>query len=309
MKNLFTIIILTIGLFFTSKGSAQFSFSDNFEFPTPLADGTFDFGNGWLVFIGFPEGQGMSPADFEGFGPFTAPNGTGGLGQIDTNEAAGGGCNMNQYYNVFSQYNATDAHTFGRPVESSNFQQHEITADDVGRTYIFQFDHIANQDPDPMNNLIPGDVNVFALEAFIRVIDSQFFFDQSPAAPVQTGTSNSWTTSSLSITIDASWVGDFLQFGFFSSATNFAPTGVWYDNVSIGETVPAPMLPAVAGTSCDDGNPDTVGDVLNADCECVGGAPIPTLGEWGLILMSLMLFIVGLVYIRQTSLQPVQRRK
>ena len=157
--------------------------------------------------------------------------------------------------------------------------------------------------------LIPDDPNVTALGGFVVILDPPSGFQTVFRADAPTAMANDWTTSSLSVTIDASMVGDIIQFGFTVNATNFAPTGVWYDNVYFGENPPAAMLPAVAGSTCDDGDPDTLGDAFNADCECVGGAPIPTLGEWGLMLMSLLILITGLVYIRQSSLQTVRQKR
>jgi len=64
----------------------------------------------------------------------------------------------------------------------------------------------------------------------------------------------------------------------------------------------------VPGDSCNDGNPLTVNDALDADCICVGdptGEPIPTVGEWGLIILALILLNLGVLYIRQTEIKIV----
>jgi hypothetical protein len=47
-----------------------------------------------------------------------------------------------------------------------------------------------------------------------------------------TSTPVTWTGYSLSITIDGSLVGQILQFGFSNIATNYEPSGVYYDNVT-----------------------------------------------------------------------------
>jgi len=302
MKDIFFKFFLLLAFAsFTFNATGQIEFSDYFE-SYPVADGSFDFGGNWWLFGNFPFGS---------YGAFPAPNGTGGAGEIRTLEEMGGGCNDNQFYNVFNDYNANALHTAGIFVETLIYQERVISANDVGRTYVFQFDHRVTQELDAMGipfTPIPNDPNVAEISAFIRVIAfSNIIVNQA----LPTGTVIDWTTSSLMITIDAGMVGSLLQFGFSSTATNFAPTGVWYDNVYFGENPPTAMVPGVVGSTCDDGNPDTSGDTFNADCECIGEeiAPIPTLGEWGLIFMSLMLFIVGLVYIRQPSLQPIRQKK
>ncbi len=62
------------------------------------------------------------------------------------------------------------------------------------------------------------------------------------------------------------------------------------------------------GDSCNDGNPLTVNDTVQADCSCAGtesGEPIPTVGEWGLIILALILLNLGVLYIRQTEIKIV----
>jgi hypothetical protein len=50
----------------------------------------------------------------------------------------------------------------------------------------------------------------------------------------------------IDLFIDAGLVGQVLQFGFLSTATNFEPTAVFYDNVSFG-LVPEPGTGLLAG--------------------------------------------------------------
>ena len=77
-------------------------------------------------------------------------------------------------------------------------------------------------------------------QAFIKVVDAQTFtlnelvtVDTSTLAP-------GWTSFSAEVTIDPGDVGDFLQFEFSNVATNFAPSGVLYDNVRFEERISAP---------------------------------------------------------------------
>jgi hypothetical protein len=51
--------------------------------------------------------------------------------------------------------------------------------------------------------------------------------------------------------------------------------------------------------SCDDGNMFTDGDILNESCVCAGPIVIPTLSQWGLIVLGLGLFIFSIIAIRK----------
>ena len=53
------------------------------------------------------------------------------------------------------------------------------------------------------------------------------------------------------------------------------------------------------GASCDDMVNQTVEDFINDNCECVGGRPIPTMSEWGIIVLSFVMLIFGIVAVRQ----------
>ena len=60
------------------------------------------------------------------------------------------------------------------------------------------------------------------------------------------------------------------------------------------------------GDVCNDGNPLTINDTVQADCSCAGidsGEAIPTVGEWGLIILALILLNLGVLYIRQTEMK------
>jgi len=52
---------------------------------------------------------------------------------------------------------------------------------------------------------------------------------------------------------------------------------------------------------CDDGNPDTSDMYNEASCQCVNTflGEVPTIGEWGLIILGLLLSITAIVGIRQ----------
>lgn len=62
----------------------------------------------------------------------------------------------------------------------------------------------------------------------------------------------------------------------------------------------------IQGGPCDDGNPLTDNDTIQADCSCKGidnGQGVPTLGEWGLIILALLLLNIAVLGIRQTEMR------
>ncbi len=60
------------------------------------------------------------------------------------------------------------------------------------------------------------------------------------------------------------------------------------------------------GASCDDGNSFTDDDTIQADCSCAGipnGEEVPTVGEWGLIILALLLLNIAVLGIRQREIR------
>ena len=57
----------------------------------------------------------------------------------------------------------------------------------------------------------------------------------------------------------------------------------------------------IPGNPCDDNDDYTIDDSINENCECLGIQPIPTLTQWGLIILGLFLSIFGIVAVRQKS--------
>ena len=191
--------------------------------PTALSD------DGWLVFGQVFDGSGAFKF---GYGPFPAPNGTPGFSSIVAGE---GGPNQGaQQLVVYNDYNCCSpdqGHFNGTDrVASSVFQQpftaaNPISADDVGETLVFSFDAKRGNINDPTGSST-------AL-AFIQTLDPGFTqtnFVQIDMTNLPAGT---WDRYSISLTIDAGLVGQYLEFGFLSTASNFEPSGVFYDNVLV----------------------------------------------------------------------------
>lgn len=190
--------------------------------------------DGWKVFANVFDGGGNY---LYGYGPFDAPNGTGAFCDV---ASGGGGANQgSQYLNVFSDYNNGD-HGIGNLIESNTFQEQTIGAADAGSTWEFEFDYRNAGEFGP-----GGSASTLA---FIKVLDPDTGF-QLLAFPTidTTNSTETWTENAkISITIDAAWAGDILQFGFANTATNYDPTGIYYDNVSFTQ-VPGPAVLALLG--------------------------------------------------------------
>lgn len=210
------------------------SYNQDFE-SLNIASGTALSDNGWLVF-----GNVFSPSGsyLYGYGPFGAPNPGGGFSAIATGE---GGANQgSQYLNVYSDYNNNAEHTNGNTVEANVYQQQTIGAADVGQTYTFRFDHLANPSAAPA-----GSANTLA---FIKVLDPNNGFATVRFDTFSTTSASTtvWTEGTqMNITIEAGWTGGadahLLQFGFLAASTNFNPTGVFYDNIQFGlQAIPEP---------------------------------------------------------------------
>ena len=177
-------------------------------------DGEF-IGDGWLFFVNVaatvPYGYG---------GP--APNGPQICALVDDQ---GGPDQEPQQLSVYSDYNNAD-HGNGFLIETNVFQEpfgfnNRIPASEVGKTYTFLFQAKAGN--------IGGSTTA---NAFIKVLNPDAGF-QETAADRQDTTNlpADWGGYSVSLTIDASWVGQILQYGFTTNATNFEPSGNFYDNV------------------------------------------------------------------------------
>lgn len=177
--------------------------------------------DGWLVF-----GNVTDPAGnyLYGYGTFPAPNGGSGFSTVGG--GLGGPQQGNQYIVSFSDYNNAD-HGNGNFVESLLFQEQVIDASNVGQTWTFQFDYL--RDP-VVNNPGPAET-----EAFVKVLQqstgtfAELAADRFDSTNVSTTV---WGTTTLSITIEAAWVGELLQFGFANRATALWDTGRFYDNLS-----------------------------------------------------------------------------
>ncbi len=171
--------------------------------------------DGWLIFANV---FGPDWTYWYGYGVFPAPNDGTAFSAIVIGE--GGAEQGDQQLSIFSDYNNPD-HGVGAHIEANVFQEQVITADDVGETWVFDFDA-------KLGNLA-GQTTALA---FIKTLDpNQGYLTTNFITEDMTNTPTTWTDYSLSILIDETLVDQILQIGFSSTATNYEGSGVFYDNV------------------------------------------------------------------------------
>jgi hypothetical protein len=216
------------------------AYSQNFE---DLAHSDSGWGNtalgddGWVVFANVYTAGGTY---LYGYGPFSAPNGSLGFSGIAGGLAGLGGPQQgNQQLVIYSDYSNSSAHGSGQLVDSYVYQYRTVAAGDVGTTWTFRFD-AKLYTPD-------GLAAPSTARAFIETRDPANGYAVTGIQSVDmSAVSATWGTYSLPFTITAS-AGQMLQFGFSNMATNYAGTGVVYDNVSLA---PVPELSTCALMLC-----------------------------------------------------------
>ncbi len=209
-------------------------YEQDFELPGIDIDDTATLTNdGWLVFGNVFDGAG----NFKfGYGVFGAPNGPAGQAFFSAIVADQGGPSQGgQQLSIFNDYNCCqntgEGHFNGTDrVESLVFQERTIMADDVGRTYTFSWDAKADTGPNGLGG------NTTAL-ASLKTLDPMAGFAQTNFVPADmTNIPDTWQRYEVTLEIDAGLVGQRLQFGFSSTASNFEPSNVFYDNVLVTRT-------------------------------------------------------------------------
>lgn len=202
------------------------AYSQDFE-ALDLADLDALGDDGWLVFASvFAGGSG----DFlYSYGPFPAPNNPVAPAFSVLVEGQGGAEQGVQQLSVFSDYENADAHLAGDLIEASVFQEQSIGATDVGKTWVFEF----QAKMPAMGGVTPPTTAL----AFIKTIDPGAGFATTNFVTVDmSNISGDWNTYSVSLTIDASLVGQLFQFGFSNTATDYNPSSIIYDNVLLDES-------------------------------------------------------------------------
>ncbi|MGP1272465.1 MAG: hypothetical protein ACTS22_03955 [Phycisphaerales bacterium] len=191
--------------------------------------------DGWLVGANVFDPSGTN--FLYNYFAFPAPNGNldGGGFRFSAIATGEGGVDQGaQQLSVFNDYNNAD-HNIGNRIEANVFREYIIGAGDVGSTVTFTFDAKL------------GDLGgATTAAAFIKILDQNNGFALT-AFETQDTTSipNTWSTYSLSTTIQPAQVGTIFQIGFLNTASNFDSSGVFYDNINL--VIPAPASAALLG--------------------------------------------------------------
>ena len=184
--------------------------------PTSLAT------DGWLVGANVfaPDGSTFLYDYFA----FPAPNGGPAFSAVAAGE--GGATQGAQQLSIYNDYNNAD-HAAGNIIEAIVFRERTIAASDVGTTLSFTFDAKAGN--------IEGASTALA---FIKTLNpaagfatTNFITEDTTNLPA------TWSTFTLSLAIDASLVGQTLQYGGQSRASNFEGSGIFYDNMDVCSVV------------------------------------------------------------------------
>lgn len=224
--------LMTIGVAIALAGTAHgqlSSYSQDFE-GLNAASSTALGDDGWLVGANVFDSTGTN--FLYNYFSFPAPNGSGAFSNVASGQ--GGVAQGAQQLVVFNDYNNPD-HNIGNRIEANVFQEQFIGAGDVGSTVTFTFDAKAGD--------IDGNSTAIA---FIKVLDQNNGFQLTAFETLDTTSlPTTWGTYSLSTTIQPGQVGTIFQFGFWSIASNFDPSGNFYDNINF--VIPAPASAALLG--------------------------------------------------------------
>lgn len=223
-----TSIAMMSALGFSSTSNAALTYSTDFESYTTGDVEDFVIGN---IVNG---GAGWFPGTFGAPGDYN--NGYSAI----VNE--GGVAQGAQQLSVFSDYNPWSPFTSGPGTTIQAFVYRDVgnfDASDVGKTYRFTFDA-------KLGNIV--DDSASQAEAFVKVLDSVGGTYNELANNVFDSDANltvDWGFGTIDLLVDAGMVGQLVQIGFNNTATDWAPSGVVYDNLNFAEVSAVPVPAAV----------------------------------------------------------------
>jgi hypothetical protein len=210
--------------------AALASYSQNFEAMTQTDPAALS-NDGWVVY-GNVFAAAAPHAFIYGYGTFPAPNPGAGFSAVAAGE--GGALQGAQQLNIYSDYNNTDQ-ALGRLIEADVFKEQTIGAGDLHTTWTFQYDA-------KLGNLVaPTTAN-----AFIKTIDPLHGYAMTNFFKVDMSTApGTWNTYQVSISLDSTaLVGQLLQFGFSNTCTQYAGSGIFYDNITFTKTTVNGVAPS-----------------------------------------------------------------
>ncbi|MBC8365903.1 hypothetical protein H8E52_00685 [bacterium] len=171
--------------------------------------------DGWLVYGNV---FGYDWAWWYGYGAFPAPNDGAAFSAIASGE--GGAEQGAQQLVVFSDYN--NGNHVDAWIESNVFQEQVVATEDIGEVWIFDFQA-------KLGNI----EGTSTAAAFIKTLDpSNGWVTTNFLTVDMTSIPDTWADYSLFLAIDPSLDGQIFQFGFMNVATNYAGSGIFYDNIN-----------------------------------------------------------------------------
>lgn len=218
MNILARALLSTVAVTFISPvgWAAVTSYDQDFESMATPSTGAL-LGDDWLVFANVYDATGTY---LYGYGPFPAPNDGAAFCAVATGQ--GGTAQGDRQLSVYSDYNNPD-HGAGRLIESNVFQEQTIAETDVGTVVVFTFQA-------KMGNL----AGASRAEAFIKTLNPVAGYATTNHITVDmTAAPSTWNTYSIRLAIDGGLVGQVLQFGFTTVASDYEASGVYYDNVMV----------------------------------------------------------------------------
>lgn len=230
-KNSLTALTMVSAIVFMPAANAALAYSENFESPL-LADmapntdiGNYKIGNIVNGGAGWFPGTFGAPANYNtGYSAIVS-------GEGDVAQGA-------QQLSIFTDANGWSPFTGGPGVTIQTFVSNDlglITGDMVGNTYSFSFDG-------KLGNIVDSTMGAQA-EVFVKVLkSSDFSYIELANNKFDSDTllTTAWSGGSINLLVDAGMVGETLQIGFNTTATDWDASGVFYDNLEFAPAVPVP---------------------------------------------------------------------
>jgi len=238
LKNAMGAIVATSLLAVSASGQAAISYSEDFE-GMNTASTTDLSGDGWLIgncLAGggcwFGPGNGAPNSPAAGVNGYSALVGD-----------QGGPEQGNVQLSVFSDYNGWSPFGGAGDQTLDTFVYRDVGTiglDDVGETITFSFD--------VKEGNIGSSANTPSASAWAYINILEQTASYATLANIEVETTNvgtGWTVASVSLLIDAAWVGELMQIGFRNNTTEWDASGMYYDNLSVANASAVPV-PAAA---------------------------------------------------------------
>ena len=235
-KNSLQALAMLTSMTFASSSIAATTYSNDFEGLNAVDAGALG-ADGWLVGGVVSSAGNPGSGDIGSYFAYPAPNGGPAFSGVAVGE--GGAAQGNQQLSVYNDYNNPE-HGSGNnnTVEAFVFTDVGILGlDDVGTTINFSFDTKVGNLASPTTAL--------AYMSVLKTSDSSFFTLGTTELDTTSLGAGGWNGGTLSLLIDSGMVGETLQIGFTSTATNFDASGVFYDNINVGAASVVPVPAAV----------------------------------------------------------------